>query len=72
MRLNTAMSMPHDTSGNNAARHVPCPTCGNPSLFAPANPYRPFCCLRCRQIDLGAWASEDFRVAAQTPPQDET
>jgi endogenous inhibitor of DNA gyrase (YacG/DUF329 family) len=49
---------------------VRCPTCGGPSLFAPANRFRPFCSERCRQIDLGAWANEEFRVPAPTPPED--
>lgn len=53
-----------------AARYVPCPTCGGKSLFSPKNPFRPFCSERCRQIDLGAWANEDFRVPAEAPPED--
>ena len=44
------------------ARRVPCPHCGQPALFAPANPWRPFCSERCRTLDLGAWASEDYRI----------
>jgi uncharacterized protein len=52
-----------------AARHVPCPTCRKPALYGPANPWRPFCTERCRNADLGAWASERFRVPAETPPQ---
>jgi endogenous inhibitor of DNA gyrase (YacG/DUF329 family) len=43
-------------------RTVPCPTCGEPSLFAPENKWRPFCSERCKNIDLGAWASEGYRV----------
>ena len=31
----------------------------------PANPWRPFCSQRCRGADLGAWASEGYRVAAR-------
>ncbi|MFT7723150.1 MAG: DNA gyrase inhibitor YacG [Roseateles sp.] len=50
-------------------RLVRCPQCGGDSVFAPRNQWRPFCSERCRQIDLGAWASESFRVPA-TPPQD--
>ena len=46
---------------------VPCPTCGQPSLFNPVNLYRPFCCKRCKLIDLGQWASESYSV-----PTDET
>jgi len=50
-------------------RIVRCPQCGGDSIFAPSNKWRPFCSERCRQIDLGAWASEAFRVPA-APPQD--
>ena len=53
-----------------AGRTVRCPTCSGPSLFAPANRFRPFCSERCRQIDLGAWANEEFRVPAPMPPED--
>jgi uncharacterized protein len=49
------------------ARTVKCPACGGPSRYAPDNPYRPFCCQRCKHVDLGAWASEEFRVPS-TPP----
>ncbi len=41
---------------------VPCPTCGNPALFSPKNPFRPFCSERCKLIDLGEWAKEDYRI----------
>ena len=50
-----------------AARTVVCPTCGGKSLYSPANAYRPFCSERCKQMDLGAWASEDFRMPAEAP-----
>ncbi|HEY4664441.1 MAG TPA: DNA gyrase inhibitor YacG [Comamonas sp.] len=40
-------------------------------MFAPSNASRPFCSIRCKDIDLGAWAAEEFRVPAQ-PPQDNT
>jgi endogenous inhibitor of DNA gyrase (YacG/DUF329 family) len=53
------------------ARIVRCPTCGGDSVYAPANPYRPFCSARCKGIDLGAWASESFRVPDETPPDDQ-
>lgn len=48
-------------------KQVPCPACGGPSLYAPANRYRPFCSERCKQIDLGAWANEEFALPEQTP-----
>ena len=49
---------------------VACPTCKGKSLFAPSNAYRPFCSERCKNIDFGAWASEDFRVPTEGPPDD--
>ena len=45
-----------------AARRVACPTCGEPVAYSPANPWRPFCSERCRLADLGAWASESYRI----------
>lgn len=38
-----------------------CPICGAPTTWQD-NPERPFCSERCRIIDLGKWASEDYRV----------
>ncbi|HMS06452.1 MAG TPA: DNA gyrase inhibitor YacG [Burkholderiaceae bacterium] len=46
----------------NRPRLVRCPTCGGDSIFAPSNPHRPFCSQRCRQIDLGQWSDESFRL----------
>ena len=43
---------------------VTCPQCKGNSVYAPRNPYRPFCGERCKNLDLGAWASESFRVPA--------
>jgi endogenous inhibitor of DNA gyrase (YacG/DUF329 family) len=58
------------TSAARPTRTVACPACGGPSLYSPDNPARPFCSVRCKQIDLGAWASEQFRVAARPPADD--
>lgn len=44
---------------------VKCPTCGEPVAWLPENPYRPFCSERCKVIDLGAWANEDYGMAAE-------
>jgi hypothetical protein len=52
-------------------RIVKCPQCGGESVYAPSNPYRPFCSERCKNIDLGAWANEEFRVPDETPPDDQ-
>jgi len=48
-----------------SARSVACPACGKLALFAPANPWRPFCSERCRLTDLGAWATESYRIPAK-------
>lgn len=41
---------------------VACPHCGKESLWDSKNAYRPFCCERCKLIDLGKWASEAYCV----------
>lgn len=43
-------------------RIVSCPQCGKNAPWDSANPYRPFCSERCKMIDLGAWASESYRI----------
>jgi len=48
---------------------VRCPGCGEPTLYTPLNPFRPFCSARCKGVDLGAWAQESYRVEA--PPSTE-
>lgn len=46
---------------------VDCPTCKTPVEWSESNPHRPFCSDRCRLIDLGAWASEDYRIPSAQP-----
>ena len=71
INLLTAMTSPSPVpKARQAGPTVRCPGCGGTSLFVPANLWRPFCSQRCRQIDLGAWASESFRVPAEAPPED--
>lgn len=41
---------------------VNCPTCDKEVVWSEQNPYRPFCCQRCRLIDLGEWASENRKI----------
>jgi endogenous inhibitor of DNA gyrase (YacG/DUF329 family) len=50
---------------------VACPSCKGDSVFAPDNKWRPFCSERCKNYDLGAWASESFRVPSAVPPLDD-
>lgn len=51
---------------------VACPACRGDSLYASSNPYRPFCSERCKDLDLGAWASEGFRLPANGSGDDLT
>lgn len=53
---------------NPPPRVVNCPTCGKPVAWLPENRFRPFCSERCRKIDLGAWAAEEYRVPEQEKP----
>ena len=52
------------------ARTVGCPQCGKPVKWDPGNCYRPFCSERCRVIDLGAWATESYRIPVQENKDD--
>jgi len=47
---------------------VTCPQCGKEHQWHTANRFRPFCSERCKLIDLGKWASEEYRI---TKPADE-
>lgn len=54
-------------------RIVTCPRCGQPAVYAPSNPARPFCSPRCKNSDFVAWANEEYRVPDASPerPPDE-
>ena len=43
-----------------------CPTCKKIVLWSDDFPFRPFCCDRCRLIDLGEWASENHKIAGDS------
>lgn len=45
-----------------APRLVNCPRCGTKVLWSTDNPWRPFCSENCKMIDLGAWATESYRI----------
>lgn len=44
---------------------VACPTCGLLSEWRPENVWRPFCSERCKMIDLGEWADEQYKIPVQ-------
>ncbi len=43
---------------------IKCPTCKKNTTWE-ENPWRPFCSERCRLVDLGKWASEEYRIAGE-------
>ena len=42
---------------------VKCPECGQKTEYSEKNEHRPFCSRRCQLLDLGAWASEERKIA---------
>ena len=54
----------------NNEKRVVCPTCNGFSVYGPSNAFRPFCSERCKGIDLGAWASESFKMPVEAPLDD--
>ena len=40
---------------------IQCPICGRENEFF-AEPVGPFCTARCKQIDLGKWLGEEYRI----------
>jgi uncharacterized protein len=46
-----------------------CPVCKK--KVEPASPYVPFCSDRCRLIDLGNWATGQYRIPAEDDPDPE-
>jgi endogenous inhibitor of DNA gyrase (YacG/DUF329 family) len=41
---------------------VNCPQCGKEMVWDTSNRFRPFCSERCKLIDLGKWANEEYCV----------
>jgi uncharacterized protein len=53
-----------DTHQRSKSGRTPrCPICGRPRVHE----YRPFCSARCRDVDLGRWFGEAYRVPAVEP-----
>ena len=42
--------------------NVACPTCHKETEWNTDNQFRPFCCERCKLIDLGEWANEGHTI----------
>ena len=69
------MGAEHSTSqksSDTTVRIVNCPQCGVAVPWTSESRYRPFCSQRCKTIDLGAWASEAYRMPAAEKDEDDT
>ena len=49
-------------------RNIRCPRCGAETIYGAENKSRPFCSERCRLIDLGKWAAEEYRLPEKDDP----
>lgn len=43
---------------------VKCPKCGRMAEYE-GNEFRPFCSERCKLLDFGAWANEEYALPAE-------
>lgn len=48
-----------------------CPRCRKPVAWE-GNPWRPFCSEKCRLVDLGKWAQEEYFIAGEKVSEEET
>ena len=46
-------------------KYVKCPECGKQAEYSEQNEHRPFCSRRCQLLDLGAWSSEERKIAGE-------
>jgi endogenous inhibitor of DNA gyrase (YacG/DUF329 family) len=49
---------------------IRCPICREMTTWE-ENPWRPFCSERCKMKDLGAWASEEYRVPGKKEEEED-
>lgn len=50
----------------NSGPEVNCPQCKK-KFFYYTSDYRPFCCKRCKLVDLGHWLDESYAIASKGP-----
>ncbi len=49
---------------------IRCPICKQYTTWE-ENPFRPFCSERCKLLDLGAWASEDYKIPGKKEEEED-
>jgi endogenous inhibitor of DNA gyrase (YacG/DUF329 family) len=62
--MTTDPSSPEEKPAAVRVTAAKCARCGEPVQAR----YRPFCSLRCAEIDLGSWFTERYRVETQEGP----
>lgn len=50
---------------------VKCPTCGQRIPWIPEQIFKPFCCERCKLIDLGEWFMEEKALPGEPLNEEE-
>jgi endogenous inhibitor of DNA gyrase (YacG/DUF329 family) len=48
-----------------------CPKCKKLTEYSAENPFRPFCSERCKMVDLGQWANEEYSLPSNQPVGEE-
>jgi endogenous inhibitor of DNA gyrase (YacG/DUF329 family) len=48
----------------------PCPICKKPAKGRAENRAFPFCSARCKQVELGKWLNEEYRVPVEEDDED--
>ena len=43
---------------------IVCPVCRKVTTWE-ENPWKPFCSERCKLVDLGKWASEEYKIPGE-------
>ena len=51
---------------NSEPKIVKCPSCKVSIEYSLENKFRPFCSERCKILDLGDWASQNFRIPGES------
>jgi endogenous inhibitor of DNA gyrase (YacG/DUF329 family) len=49
---------------------IRCPVCSELTTWE-ENPWRPFCSERCKLIDLGKWAAEEYRIPGKKEEEED-
>lgn len=55
----------------NTILRVSCPSCKKLVPWTAEQTFKPFCCERCKLIDLGEWAMEEKRIPGESVVSEE-